>query len=105
MGSSVKSLHKLLEGRYHFHLSVIIGNFEPPCAYARWGLIDHFCVWGFVEPTLCTTAMVQSYIVYHRPVLCTTDLSVHHGAQLLTSSRGHPQYSQGTDTTVVHNAA
>ena len=29
---------------------------------------------GFVEPTLCTTSMVQNYVVHHQPALCTTNL-------------------------------
>ena len=33
-------------------------------------------VCGFVGPTLCTTAKVQSYIVHHRPALCTIDLRI-----------------------------
>ena len=29
---------------------------------------------GFLENMLCTTSMVQSYIVHHQPELCTNDL-------------------------------
>ncbi len=29
---------------------------------------------GYVGPTLCTTSLVQSYVVHHWPALCTTEL-------------------------------
>ena len=45
---------------------------------------------GFVEPMLCTTSTVQSYVVHHRPVLCTTDLYC------------APWCTRGTYTLVVH---
>ena len=39
---------------------------------------------GFVEPTLCITSMVQSYVVHHRPALCTI---VHKGDLLFIQFR------------------
>ena len=34
------------------------------------------CLSGFAEPTLCTTIMVQSYLVNHQAALFTSDLRV-----------------------------
>ena len=49
---------------------------------------------AFVEPTLCTTSTVQSYVVHHRPALCTTDLLCAACCTRVTyfflRSRGHP---------------
>ncbi len=62
------------------------------------------CLSGFVEPTLCTTSTVHSFIVYHRPALCTTDLRCTPWCTrglLKTCTLG---CSQATDLMVVHNA-
>ncbi len=48
------------------------------------------CLSEFVEPKLCITLTVQSYVVLHRPVLCTPDLVVHLSAQGRPNFSGHP---------------
>ena len=37
-------------------------------------LLLHFIVSCFCGTYICTTSMVQSYVVHHRPALCTTNL-------------------------------
>ena len=37
------------------------------------------CLSGFVPPMLCTTAMLQSYVVHYQPALRTTTCIVHKG--------------------------
>ena len=46
------------------------------------------CLSGFVRATLCTTSMVQNYIVHRQPALCTGDLHCAQRGRLSVRSRG-----------------
>ena len=63
-------------------------------------MILFVCASGFVEPMLCTTSMVQGYVVHHQPAFCT---------RMSLRSRGHAWYfscsSVPTHILVVHNIA
>ncbi len=69
------------------------------CQWSLWPdmSVSVVCVYlllcGFVEAMLCTTLFVQSYVVHHRPALCTTNL--HHGAQ------GGPTFTQHTTIQII----
>ncbi len=73
--------------------------YKPTCANTQWAHIHCFlsvCPSWFVEPTLCTTLLIQGYVVHHcwyRATLCIIDLRcapstsvVHHGTQGRPSS-------------------
>ncbi len=57
----------------------MLSSFHPiSLKISQWGFGIAFCLSalaeGFMEAILCTASMEQSYIVHHRPVLCTTNL-------------------------------
>ncbi len=61
------------------------------------------CLTGFVEPTLCTTLLVQGYVMHHRPAFCTM---VHKGGAYFLRIRDHQQHFScmlSTTTLMVHN--